>query len=208
MALFGRRSRVRRRKAASPRTERPASALRAVAIAGVRLRDRLRAVAATKEPEEAIGEALGVVVEELGAMAAAYCLFDARTRTLRLAAEVGLSEQGCRNLRSARDGLPVGWDMPLHSLLNRRAYLIETASRNRYVPPLVEHPASIGTLACVPVEAEGRPLGSLIVVTRVPRRLADADVAALRPVLAVLATLTFALRRRAGEPGWEHRIAL
>jgi len=67
------------------------------------------------------------------------------------------------------------------------------------VPPLVDNPATIGTLACVPVEAQERPVGSLIVVTRAPRRLDERDILALRPVLRELAQLTHDLRRRAGD---------
>ncbi|HLY38637.1 MAG TPA: hypothetical protein VKU61_11420, partial [Candidatus Binatia bacterium] len=57
----------------------------------------------------------------------------------------------------------------------------------------------IGTVACVPVEAGTQPVGSLILVTRAPRRLDERDVLALHPVLRALAVLTHDLRRRAGD---------
>jgi GAF domain-containing protein len=156
-------------------------------------------LATANTPDDAMALALAAVRDNFGAAAVAYCLFDPRRRTLRLAAEVGLSDDGCTHLRSAREGVPVGWDMPLHSLLNRRTYLIDSAARNRYVPPLVDNPATIGTVACVPVEAQEKPVGSLIVVTRAPRRLDERDILALRPVLRALAQLTHDLRRRAGD---------
>jgi len=192
----------RRRKVVALRTVRgkaPATPASAPSASSHALGDRLRAVATTKTPDEAMALALQIIREQFGAMAVAFCLFEPRHRTLRLAAEIGLSDEGCNHLRTARDGVPVGWDMPLHSLLNRRAYLIDTAARNRYVPPLVEHPASIGTLACIPVEAETRPVGSLILITRAPRRLDERDVLALRPALRALALLTHDLRQRAGD---------
>ena len=163
------------------------------------LGERLKAIATANTPDDAMALALETVRDHFGAAAVAYCLFDPRRRTLRLAAEVGLSDAGCSHLRSAREGVPVGWDMPLHSLLNRRAYLIDSAARNRYVPPLVDRPETIGTVACVPVEAGTQPVGSLILVTRAPRRLDERDVLALQPVLRALAVLTHDLRRRAGD---------
>jgi GAF domain-containing protein len=168
-------------------------------VSGQALAERLKAIATANTPDDAMALALSTARDHFGAAAVAYCLFDPRRRTLRLAAEDGLSDEGCTHLRSAREGVPVGWDMPLHSLLNRRTYLIDSAARNRYVPPLVDNPATIGTLACVPVEAQERPVGSLIVVTRAPRRLDERDILALRPVLRELAQLTHDLRRRAGD---------
>ena len=40
---------------------------------------------------------------------------------------------------------------PLHSLLNKRVYLIESAAKNRYVPPLVDDVANVRAVACVPL---------------------------------------------------------
>jgi len=168
-------------------------------VSGQALAERLKAIATANTPDDAMALALSTARDHFGAAAVAYCLFDPRRRTLRLAAEVGLSDEGCSHLRSAREGVPVGWDMPLHSLLNRRTYLIDSAARNRYVPPLVDLPGSIGTVACVPVEAGTQPVGSLILVTRAPRRLDERDVLALRPALRTLAALTHDLRRRAGD---------
>ena len=92
---------------------------------------------------------------------------------LRLAAEEGLSDEGCRQLRTVRRGDIASWDMPLHGLMNRRAYLIESAAQNRYVPPLVEAGAGVRTVACLPVYAGSVPVGSLVLITRTPRARAD-----------------------------------
>ena len=167
--------------------------------AGKTLRDRLDDIERTSGPEEALTDALQAIVDAVGAVAAAYCLFDPLKSTLHLAAEVGLSDEGCRNLRKARDGVPIGWDMPLHSLVNRRAYLIESAARNRYVPELVANPGTIGTVACLPVVAGPMRVGTLILVTRTPRVLDESHVNMLTPACDALARLTRALRRRAGD---------
>src|SRR5204863_218812 len=98
-------------------------------------------------PEDMLEPALAAVLEASHASAGALCLFDQRNELLRLAAEVGLSDEGCKRLRQVRRGGMAGWDMPLHSLLNRRVYLIESAAKNRYVPPLVEAAGSLTAAA-------------------------------------------------------------
>ena len=206
--LFGRHGRERR--AARPE-KTPRLVPAPVAPAGRKppaaLRERLKDIATTHTPEDAMALVLQEVVDSLRAAAAAYCLYDPRQHTLCLAAEVGISDEGCQHLRRTREGVPIGWDMPLHSLLNRRTYLIESAPRNRYVPPLVERPGSIGTVACLPIHAGELSLGSLIVVTRSPRCLDEKDLAALEPALRALAGLTQELRRRAGDAWWPTRTA-
>ncbi len=119
-----------------------------------RLAEQLGEIAAgAAAPEDMLEPALAAVLEASRASAGALCLFDQRHELLRLAAEVGLSDDGCKRLRQIRRGGMAGWDMPLHSLLNRRVYLIESAAKNRYVPPLVEAAASVTTIACVPLYA-------------------------------------------------------
>jgi hypothetical protein len=92
---------------------------------------------AVAAPEDALEPALQAVVEASGAAAGALCLYDVRQCVLRLACDVGLTDEGCSQLQTVRRGDPACWDMPLHGLLNRRAYLIESAARNRYVPRLL-----------------------------------------------------------------------
>ena len=142
--VTGRRT---RKATAAARGVTPAPARHPTRIAA-RIEERLRAINSDHTPDESMGLALQALREEFGAVAAAFCLFDPRRRALRLAAEVGLSDEGCRHLRSAREGVPVG---------------------------------------------------SLILITRAPRRLDETDVGALRPALRALALLTHDLRRRAGD---------
>ena len=122
------------------------------------LRERLGEIAAAAvAPEDALEPALRAILEASRAQAGALCLFDQRHGILRLVAEVGFSEEGCRRLRNVRRTDPTAWDMPLNGLMNRRAYLIESASRNRYVPRLVEHAAAVRTIACLPLHAGPTP---------------------------------------------------
>src|SRR5438128_2004786 len=140
--------------------------------------------------------ALAAVLEASHAGAGALCLFDQRHELLRLAAEVGLSDEGCKRLRQVRRGGMGGWDMPLHSLLNRRVYLIESAAKNRYVPPLVEAAASVTTVACVPLYAGATPVASIILVAVAPHRITEQQIGPLSEPLRELARMIEAARRR------------
>src|SRR5262245_49498854 len=121
---------------------------------------------AERAPEELIEVSLRGILETTQTSAGAVCLFDQHQELLRLAVEIGLSDEGCRRLRSVRRGAATTWDMPLHSLLNRRVYLIESAAKNRYVPPLVDDVAQVRAVACVPLYDAATAVGSLILVSR------------------------------------------
>src|SRR5688572_25372827 len=110
-------------------------------------------------PEELVETQLRAILAATQTSAGAVCLFDQHQELLRLAVEVGLSDEGCRRLRSVRRGAATTWDMPLHSLLNRRVYLIESAAKNRYVPPLVDDVANVRAVACVPLYDGSTPVG-------------------------------------------------
>ena len=62
-------------------------------------------------PEDALEPALRVLVENAGALAGALCLFNARDQLFRLVAEVGLSDAGCRRIRTVRNDAS-GWAAP------------------------------------------------------------------------------------------------
>src|SRR5439155_758707 len=140
--------------------------------------------------------ALRVVLEASRVSAGALCLFDQRHDLLRLAAEVGLSDEGCKRLRQVRRGGMAGWDMPLHGLLNRRVYLIESAARNRYVPPLVDAATAVKAVACVPLYAGTTPVASLVLVAIAPERITEEQLAPLSEPLRDLAHMIEAARRR------------
>src|SRR5438034_316069 len=180
-----------------PGPDRPAAA---GAVDGPTLAALLHEIgAAAAEPVDALEPALHAILEATGAAAGAVCLFDARREVLRLAAEEGLSDEGCHQLRTVRRGDIASWDMPLHGLMNRRAYLIESAAQNRYVPPLVEAGAAIRTVACLPVYAGSVPVGSLVPITRTPRAFTERDLGGLQQPLREMAQLIEAVRRQASE---------
>lgn len=165
-------------------------------IPSAEIGERLQAIAAAAAaPEDAFEPGLAAVVEMSGAGGGALCLYDQRQELLRLAAEVGLSDEGCRRLRSVRRGDAAGWDMPLHGLQNRRAYLIDSAAKNRYVPPLCD--ANVRTIACLPLYSGSMPLGSLVLVAVAPRAFSERDIRALEPAVKELSKMIEAVRRRA-----------
>ena len=196
MAIF-RKARRQRVPAASQAT--PPAADPRPASAGDALRDALRTIASNSTvPEEALEPALRAILDTSRAHAAAVCVFDPRHAMLRLVAEVGLSDEGCHRLRSVRRGDPTAWDMPLHGLLNRRAYLIESAARNRYVPRLVENASAVRSIACLPLYAGPTPIGSLVLVALAPRSFGERDIRLLERGAGELATMIEAVRRRGG----------
>ncbi|HWP66170.1 MAG TPA: response regulator [Candidatus Limnocylindria bacterium] len=151
---------------------------------------------AVSAPEDALEPALQAVVEASGAAAGALCLYDVRQCVLRLACEVGLSDEGCDQLQTVRRGDPACWDMPLHGLLNRRAYLIESAARNRYVPKLLQNNRAVGTVICIPLYEGITPLASLVLVSTAPRLFGQADITALWKPLRELGRMIDRIRRR------------
>lgn len=151
---------------------------------------------AAAAPEDALEPALQAVVEAAGACAGAICLYDVRQCILRLTAEVGLSDEGCQQLRTIRRADPACWDIPLHGLLNRRAYLIESAARNRYVPKLVEARTPVATVICVPMFTGMTPLGSLVLVSAAPRFFTQRDIETMWGPLRGLAAIIEEIRRR------------
>src|SRR5437667_9431904 len=98
------------------------------------LADCLRAIAAREAPEDALQPALQAILEATGAQAGALCLFDVRYGLLRLAAEVGISDEGCRALRSIRQDDARAWALPLQCLRDRRPYPIHATPGAPHAP--------------------------------------------------------------------------
>jgi CheY-like chemotaxis protein len=163
------------------------------------LLEQLQGIAAgAQSPEDALEPALRAIVESTGAVGGALCLYDQRHSVLRLSAEVEISDEGCRKLRTIRRGDPNCWDIPLHGVVNRRAYLIENASENRYVPPLVGVSGGMRTIACIPVYSGLSALASVILVSAPPRAFAERDITMLWKPLRELAAMIEAVRRQVG----------
>ena len=190
MALF----RKPRRRGAGDASK---SARREARPAAPPLLEQLQAIAAgAPSPEDALEPALRAIVESTGAVGGALCLYDQRHSVLRLSAEVDISDEGCRKLRTIRRGDPSCWDIPLHGVVNRRAYLIENASENRYVPPLVGVSGGMRTIACIPVYSGLSALASVILVSAPPRAFAERDITMLWKPLRELAAMIEAVRRQ------------
>src|SRR5207247_1207750 len=165
------------------------------------LADCLRAIAAHEAPEDALQPGLQAMPEATGAQAGAICRFDVRYGLLRLAAEVGITDEGCRALRSVRQGDANGWAMPLQCLRDHRAYLIDAASGAHHLPPLVEPGAALRSVACVPLCAGETPHGSLVLVALAPRALSEHDLQQLAgPLDEVVRMIETARRPRTGAP--------
>jgi len=171
----------------------------AVSVIGHDLTARLRELSASAGSiEDALEPMLQAILETTGATAAALCLYDLRQQALRLAAEIGLSEEGCRKLRIiARRGEGDSWGIPLHGMLNRRCYLIERAAQNRFVPPLIPDADKIETVACLPVYSGDTPLASLVLVTRTPRTLGERELHGIEAPVHEIGRLIETMRQRA-----------
>ncbi|HLK10402.1 MAG TPA: hypothetical protein VKW76_03395, partial [Candidatus Binatia bacterium] len=160
-------------------------------------------------PEGMLLPALRAVVAAAGAAAGAVCRLEPEVEALRLAAEVGLSDEGCRHLRWLRPDGP--WDVPLRSLREQRAQVSDPASGGPASPPLVE-PVGARAVACIPLFAGAIPAGTLVLVGD-PHAFDRACLDDLEPAAEELAAVLAAIPepsagegvgapRPADEPSW------
>jgi hypothetical protein len=149
-------------------------------------------------PEDALEPALRVLVENAGALAGAICLYNARDDVFRLAAEAGLSDTGCRSIRTVRNDVR-GWAAPFESIAAGRAIVLR---RPAALPALVEPDGLVEAIACLPLFADGAPRGVVIVAAARPNAFDDAAVKALTPLLDDIGLLAAAIGRPPAEsPG-------
>lgn len=159
---------------------------------------RLREIAeSVASPEDALEPMLHAIGDSTGAVAGAVLLYDVRLRLLRLAVEAGLSDEGCKKLRIIRKGEADAWEMPLHGLMNGRAYLIDNASQNRFVPRLIDEASEMTTVVCLPLYSGQTPLASVILVAQKPRRFEERQLHAVEAPLQEMARSIEATRRHA-----------
>jgi GAF domain-containing protein len=147
-------------------------------------------------PEDALEPALRVLVENAGALAGALCLYNARDGLFRLAAEVGLSDAGCRRIRTVRKDAG-GWTAPFESMAAGRAVVLR---RPAALPGLVEPDGLVEAIACLPLFADGAPRGVVIAAAARPNAFDDAAVKALAPLLDDIGLLAAAIGRPPAEP--------
>lgn len=125
-------------------------------------------------PADDLRQTLWALVDASAAAAGAVCLFDAEDAILRLVAEVGLSDEGCRTLRAIRPEKQ-GWDPPLRCVLDQRTYVLQDAPPHP-VPPLVEAAGPISSVACIPLRGRDCVWGSVLLVATPPFSLGDAEL--------------------------------
>ncbi len=111
----------------------------------------------------------GVVAPLLDAFAAtagALLLYHSEDSSLRLIASRGLSAQGREHIALLRAGAAGGWEIPLHGLMNRKAYIIERPHEHPFVPELIERDETRSplNLACIPLYRGPLPVGVVLVI--------------------------------------------
>jgi CheY-like chemotaxis protein len=89
--------------------------------------------------------------------------------------------------------------MPLQSLISRRVYLIQNASDNRYVPALLDDAKAMRTVACLPLYAGPRPVGSIVIIAAAPSVFAEHHIKTLEQPQRELVGMIEALRRQAAK---------
>ena len=130
-----------------------------------------------------------------GAAAGALCLLDPGVGRLRLAAEVGLSDEGCRRLRALGRAGGEGWPVPLESLRARLPRVVASSAASP-IPSLIDPSGVATTVACLPLLGDELPLGTVILVARVPASFPAERLEALRPALDALARTADDVLRR------------
>lgn len=140
------------------------------------------------------------LLEVFGTEIGGLFLFHNDDRSLSLAASRGLSPSGRERLERLHAKSGDGWDIPLHGLLNRKAYIIERPHEHPFVPELV--PPEIGprvpNLACVPLYRGQIPVGVLLVIAY-GRALNETEVLSQSLVYDVLSLALDAGLRARGE---------
>ncbi len=146
-------------------------------------------------PEDQLEPALRQLIAQSGAAAGALCLLDPRVGRLRLAAEVGLSDEGCRRLRSLGRASGEHWSAPLESLRARLPRVI-TSSTSSPIPPLIDPSGVATTVACLPLLGDELPLGTVILIARVPASFSAERLEGLRPALTALTRIADEVLKR------------
>jgi CheY-like chemotaxis protein len=149
------------------------------------------ALAAIPTMPDDLHRTLWALVEASATAAAAVCLFDEDEAILRLAAEVGLSDEGCRTLRAIRAETDT-WAPPLQCVLTRRTYLLEDTAVDP-APPLVESAGPVACVACIPLITERHVWGSVVLVSTPPFTLTREQLRQLQPHVDDIAAAVAAL---------------
>lgn len=133
-------------------------------------------------------EALPAALQTFGATAGALLLYRCEDESLVLVAEQGLSDAGRQRLTALRKGAAEAWEIPLHGLLNRKAYIIERPDQHPFVPELVPqgNGPQVVNLATVPLYRGALPVGVLLLIAD-RRPITEAEILSAVLALDVLA---------------------
>ncbi|OQY65089.1 MAG: hypothetical protein B6D46_14715 [Polyangiaceae bacterium UTPRO1] len=129
--------------------------------------ERITSLQLKMAPLEALADAVvPALLDAFAAPAGGLLLYHSEDSSLRLVASRGLSASGCAHLATLRAGAAGGWEIPLHGLLNRKAYIIERPHEHPFVPELVDRDEARSplNLACIPLYRGQLPVGSLLVI--------------------------------------------
>lgn len=107
-----------------------------------------------------------MLLDAFDAPAGALLLYGCESETLALLESRALSSAGRERLLALRRGAADSWEIPLHGLLNRKAYVIERPDEHPFVPELVERELIPRTanLASIPLYRGQLPVGVLLVI--------------------------------------------
>jgi hypothetical protein len=143
---------------------------------------------------------LPALLGAFGARAGALLVYHSEDGSLTLAGDAELSPAGREQLECLRPGAAGGWEIPLHGLLNRKAYIIERPHEHPFVPELVARDAAarIPNLAVIPLYRGQLPVGVLLVIAD-RRPLTDTEIVSHVLVYDVLSLALDAGLRARGE---------
>jgi hypothetical protein len=166
----------------------------------VQLVERLVALQLRQAPLDILAaEALPPFLDMFDAPAGALLLYHCEEEALVLAAARGLSPAGTRHLARLQRGAAEAWEIPLHGLLNRKAYIIERPDEHPFVPELVsrEEIPRLANLASIPLYRGAMPIGIVLAIAD-RRPISDTDILAHVLAFDMLAlALDGAMPRRA-----------
>ncbi|MGH7821370.1 MAG: hypothetical protein ACREQ9_16520, partial [Candidatus Binatia bacterium] len=100
--------------------------------------DALRELVAAGIEGPTATAALEATLDSVKIKHGALLIYDPDVQSLSLIAHRNLSPEAQAAMRSVRRGVAGAWDMPLHSLLQRRVYMIERPKENPFVPILLD----------------------------------------------------------------------
>jgi hypothetical protein len=161
---------------------------------------RLRQIPGGRMPaaDAPLERALQAVLDASSGAAGAVCLYDRTERVLRLAVEIGLSDEACRVLRKlAADG-PAAWSAPLDAVRAGRIHLFGGGD-DPGLPPLLGRGVAVGGIACIPLVHGGVSRGCLVLVLAAPARWDVERVEDLREPIAEVVRAIDAFRRPAAD---------